>query len=130
MVTMSVIHGLPIYKSENCMSFATKMIELSNIYYLKRPYYRYSIKDIDELLEPYLFYEGQLERKEVLHPEYMEVLPKWTNFKEGIGLISCLLYRMVTKFNNIPKKVNAYEPMDMNYNAQDKNTLPYFNDEL
>ena len=50
MVTMPVIHGIKMKHAHNCMSFVGKILELSGAVQMDRPYYRYSIQEMDELL--------------------------------------------------------------------------------
>lgn len=62
MLTMPVIHGFRIYKSHNCMSFVARITELSGAVKMNKPYYRYSIKELDRLLNGYEYFEGNLKR--------------------------------------------------------------------
>lgn len=50
MVTMPVIHGIKIKHAHNCMSFVGKILELSGTVQMEKPYYRYNIQEMDELL--------------------------------------------------------------------------------
>lgn len=63
MMTMPIIHGFEIYKTYNCMSFTSKIIELTNIVALEKPYFKYSIKDIDKRLTKFECFEGYLVRR-------------------------------------------------------------------
>lgn len=63
MVTMPLLHGFRIFKSYNCMSFVSKIIEISDSVKLSKPYYKYSIEDIDVLLNEYFYFEKDLEKK-------------------------------------------------------------------
>ncbi len=57
MVTMPVLHGFMIRGAHNCMSFVGKVVALSGAVHLEMPYYRYDIRALDSLLEPYLYTE-------------------------------------------------------------------------
>lgn len=50
MITMPILHGIYIEKKHNCMSFTGKILEISNTVQLDKPFYKYNIKEIDELL--------------------------------------------------------------------------------
>ena len=73
MATMPVIGGFRIARAENCMSFTAQVISLSGCVPLKKPYWRYSIKDMDILLSNYELFEGRISKREQdCHPEYMQ----------------------------------------------------------
>ncbi|WP_295154003.1 hypothetical protein [uncultured Ruminococcus sp.] len=73
MATMPVIGGFRIARAENCMSFTAQVISLSGCIPLKKPYWRYSIKDMDILLSNYELFEGRISKREQdCHPEYMQ----------------------------------------------------------
>lgn len=73
MATMPLLHGVEIFKSENCMSFTARIIELSGLVKLNRPAYKYSIKDIDQLLTDHAVFEGKIRRlPSAEYREYME----------------------------------------------------------
>lgn len=63
MITMPVLHGFPISRTHNCMSFTAKIVALSGAVTLTKPYYRYSIRELDRLLQDYAFFEGNLKKK-------------------------------------------------------------------
>ena len=97
MITMSIFHGFKIYKSHNCMSFVSKIIELSNTVKMSRPYYKYNIKELDELLNDYLYNEDYYEKKKIETKEYMKHVGIITNTLYFIKLNSKLIYRMAVK---------------------------------
>ena len=71
MLTMPLFHGFRIYKAYNCMSFVGMIIKKSKAIDMKKPYYKYDIKEMDELLKGYEFYEGYLNKYNNYHKEYM-----------------------------------------------------------
>lgn len=72
MATMPLIGGFRIKGAENCMSFTAQIIELSGCAKLSKPYWRYSIKDMDGLLTGHEIFEGKVKkRKQDDHPAYM-----------------------------------------------------------
>ena len=81
MITMPILHGFRIYKAHNCMSFTARVIELSDAVKMDKPYYKYSIKEMDELLSEYILFEGYLKR--IDSAEYQKYMEKPTFF-EGI----------------------------------------------
>lgn len=74
MATMPILHGFEIYKAHNCMTFTAKAIQLSSAVKMKKPYYKYSIKDIDELLSDHAVFEGKICRK--TSPNYAQYMQK------------------------------------------------------
>ncbi len=73
MATMPLLHGFRIYKTHNCMSFAARVAELSGAIKLTKPYYRYSIKELDELLCGFPVFEGIIRREpSAEYQRYME----------------------------------------------------------
>ena len=94
MLTMGLLHGLPIYHAHNCMSFTAKLVELSGSVAMDRNYYRYDIKDMDELLQPYFYKEGYLKRKKTETPDYMERVPVFRQIGLMKKLNNELIFRM------------------------------------
>lgn len=101
MLTMPVFHGIEIYKAHNCMSFVSKVIELSNSVLMKKKYYKYDIKEIDEFLAPYFYKEYYLEKEEAKEEAKEDTYMKRDNLvlhlKYFFELNGKLLYRMVFK---------------------------------
>lgn len=99
MITMPIFHGIRIYKAHNCMSFVSKIIELSNTVKMKKKYYKYDIKEIDKLLDKYLLDEYYLE-KDKDDDAYMNRDGIILNLKKFFVLNGKLLYRMLFKRND------------------------------
>lgn len=97
MVTMSIFHGFKIYKAHNCMSFVSKIIELSDAVNISKPYYKYNIKEIDELLTEYLYKEELLEKKKIETKGYMNYVGLAKNILYFIKLNSKLIYRLIVR---------------------------------
>ncbi len=97
MATMPLLHGFRIYKSLNCMSFVSKIIELSNTVSLSKKYYKYSIKELDTLLTNYLYKEEYFYKKKILTKNYMNHVSLITNIKSFLILNGKLLYRIIFK---------------------------------
>ena len=97
MITMSFFHGFKIYKAHNCMSFVSKIIELSNTVNMSKPYYQYNIKEIDELLSEYLYKEDFFEKKKTETKDYMNYDGLIKNTLYFIKLNSKLIYRLMAK---------------------------------
>lgn len=94
MLTMPFIHGFEIYKAHNCMSFVGKIIELSKSVEMDKPYYKYNIPEMDELLEDYKYKEGYLKKKQEDY-EYMQKDDMVSNVKMFVGLNGELIKRML-----------------------------------
>lgn len=97
MITMSICHGFKIYKAHNCMSFVGKVIEMTNAVNMKKAYYKYNIKEMDELLSEYLFREEFFEKKKIETKEYMNYVGIIKNIVYFIKLNSRLIYRVIFK---------------------------------
>jgi hypothetical protein len=96
MITMPVFHGFQVYKAHNCMSFTAKIIELTEKVPLDRPYYKYSIKDLDQLLDSYKIFEGYLERKKSEgYQEYMKKPNTLEKITTSTKLILTLVKRLI-----------------------------------
>ncbi|MDE6619696.1 MAG: hypothetical protein K2K74_04230 [Lachnospiraceae bacterium] len=96
MLTMPFLHGFVIDGAHNCMSFAAKVVELSGAVRLAKPYYRYSIRELDELLKPYLYTERYFGDKETLATQrYMDKVPLGENIRMFLCLNGKLLRRMM-----------------------------------
>lgn len=97
MITMPIFHGFKIYKSHNCMSFVTKIIELSEVVNMSKPYYKYNIKEIDELLTKYQYMEDFFDKKKVEAKEYMHYVGLIKNILYFINLSGKLIYRLIVR---------------------------------
>lgn len=96
MLTMPILHGFKIYKTHNCMSFVSKIIELTNIVNMDKKYYKYNIKEIDMLLNSYFYKEYYLE-KDREDKEYMKSTSIYKNIKQFFILNVKLMYRLIFK---------------------------------
>ncbi len=96
MITMPFLHGFKVYKTHNCMSFTAKVVQLTGAVKLDKPYYKYSIKDLDKLLSQYQFFEGYLERKFSMgYSEYMQRYPFYKVIYTGANTIFTLSKRLL-----------------------------------
>ncbi|MBP3339625.1 MAG: hypothetical protein J6L69_09510 [Lachnospiraceae bacterium] len=96
MITMPFIHGFKIYKAHNCMSFTAKIIELSDCVQMDKPYYKYNIPEMDELLSKFKYKEGYLKKKQEDY-EYMQKESVVCNVKRFVELNGKLMGRMFWK---------------------------------
>lgn len=99
MITMSIIHGFKIYKAHNCMSFTSKIIEMSESIKMKNPYYKYNIKELDDLLEDYLYKEDYFKKEKIETKDYMKYIGPIKNTILFVKLNAKLLYRIIMKGN-------------------------------
>ena len=97
MMTMPIIRGFKIYKAHNCMSFVSEIIELSDTVNMSKPYYKYNIKEIDELLTDYLYKEDFFDKKEIETKGYMSYVGLIKNTLYFINLNCKLIYRLIAK---------------------------------
>lgn len=95
MITMPLLHGFLIPGAHNCMSFVGKIIELSGVTKLSRPYYRYNIREMDAILTPFLVKEGFLKKKVCAEDDfYMEKVGVSENIVQFIKLNYNLIKRI------------------------------------
>ena len=99
MITMSIIHGFKIYKAHNCMSFTSKIIEMSESIKMKNPYYKYNIKELDDLLEDYLYKEDYFKKEKIETKDYTKYIGPIKNTLLFVKLNAKLLYRIIMKGN-------------------------------
>lgn len=97
MITMPIFHGFKIYKSHNCMSFVSKIIELSGTIKMLKPYYKYNIKELDNLLIDYLYKEDYYKKKKIETVNYMSHIGFIRNIIYFVKLNGKLIYRMILK---------------------------------
>lgn len=99
MLTMPVFHGFEIYKTYNCMSFVSKIIELSNAVIMNKQYYKYNIKEIDALLSSFLYKEEYFSKQKEETKDYMQHVCIFKNIYSFLKLNTKLLYRLLLKRN-------------------------------
>lgn len=97
MATMSLFHGFRIYKTHNCMSFVSKILELSKSVNMTKKYYKYNIKDIDILLTDYKYREEYFYKTEIQNRDYMDNVSFINNVGMFFRLNGKLLYRIFSK---------------------------------
>lgn len=96
MITMPVIHGFMIPGTNNCMTFVSKIAELSGQVRVDKPFYRYNIKELDELLSEYFYFEGMLKRKDSEeYAEYMKKPSAAEYIRYGTKTVFTLAERMI-----------------------------------
>ncbi len=96
-ITMSILHGFKIYKAHNCMSFVSKIIELSDTINMSKAYYKYNIKEIDQLLTEYLYKEEFFDKNKIETKGYMNYVGLVKNTLYFINLNGKLIYRLIAK---------------------------------
>lgn len=102
MATMPILHGFRIYKANNCMSFTAKIIRLSGLVDMEKPYYKYSIEDMDKLLTEHIYFEGKLTRKASDNYEsYMRSFEPLKYISDMVKLVSKLVIRAMFMRNKI-----------------------------
>lgn len=97
MASMPLLHGFEIYKTYNCMSFTSKIIELSKSVPMTKKYYQYNIKEIDMLLSEYFYKEEYFYKSRVENAGYMDKIGILKNIGLFFKLNGKLLYRMIAK---------------------------------
>lgn len=102
MVTMTVFHGFYIYKTENCMSFVAKILEMTGAVRLERPYYRYLPAELVQLLSGYEYFEGELPADLEDHNHKFREISFIGKSAMNIKILLILVYRMLFK----PRKIS------------------------
>lgn len=97
MVTMPLLHGFLIYKAHNCMSFTARIIEMTGSVKMERPYYKYSIKAMDELLTDYLYNEGYYRKTKTEKPDYMDRVGIVHNAGAFFKVVGTLIGRIIRR---------------------------------
>lgn len=97
MATMSLFHGFRIYKAYNCMSFASKVLELSKSVPVTKKYYKYNIKDLDILLSDYKYKEKYFYKTKIQNKNYMNKVSFISNVIIFLKLNEKLLHRIFSK---------------------------------
>ena len=77
------------------MSFTARVLEMVESVKMNRPYYKYSIEDIDDLLSYFKYDEREFERKEIESPNYMRKINPLFNVGCFFRLNAVLLFRMI-----------------------------------
>lgn len=98
MLTMPLLHGFRVYKAHNCMSFVSKIIELTGAVKMDKKYYKYNIEEIERLLASYFYKETEME-KTVNDKNYMQKVGFLSNLRQFAGLNGKLIYRILFKRN-------------------------------
>lgn len=90
--------GYPVYKAFNCGEFIAKVIQQAGIK-LHKPYYQYTPKLFNELLEPYFLYEGTLDNTSTdgAEDDFFTYTPKKEYIVKTIYILRELLYRQLFK---------------------------------
>ena len=97
MATMSLSHGFRIYKALNCMSFVSKIIELSNSVSMRKKYYKYNIKELDILLSNYKYKEDYFYKTKIENKNYLDKVSFVSNILMFFKLNGKLLHRIFSK---------------------------------
>ena len=97
-LTMPIFHGFRIYKTYNCMSFCARVLSMTESVVLDKPYYKYTISELDDLLSEYFFEEKEFKREKVENEHYMRKIPLIYNIGAFIRLNAILLDRLLFKF--------------------------------
>ncbi len=97
MATMAIIHGFRIYKTHNCMTFVSKIIEMSKVVPMNKKYYKYNIKDLDKLLSDFFYKEDYYYNKKIENEHYFDKVGFISNVVMFFKLNGKLIHRMFTK---------------------------------
>ncbi|MBO4311110.1 MAG: hypothetical protein J5856_08620 [Lachnospiraceae bacterium] len=102
-LTMPLFHGFRIYKTYNCMSFCARALSMISAVTLEKPYYKYTIAELDELLSEYVYDEREFTREKIENEHYMRKIPLMYNIGAFVRLNVILINRLLFKFNQKEK---------------------------
>lgn len=97
MITMPIFHGFKVYKSHNCMTFVSKMLDMTDTIKLEKKYYKYSIKDLDLLLTNYLWKEEEFKKEKEENENYMNKISLIKNINLFLSLNIKLISRIIKR---------------------------------
>lgn len=97
MVTMTVFHGFSIYKTENCMSFVGRIIEMTGAVPFSKPCYKYLPEEFMVLLGRYEYFDGMMPADSADKKHRERRIGFWRKSVLNAGILLTLLYRMVFK---------------------------------
>lgn len=97
MVTMTVFHGFFIYKTENCMSFVGRILEMTGAVPFTKPYYRYLPEELIKLLSGYEYFDGRMPADSTDRNHRERTIGFWQKAVLNGRILLTLLYRMVFK---------------------------------
>lgn len=97
MVTMTVFHGFSIYKTENCMSFVGRILEMAGAVPFTKPYYRYLPEELIKLLSGYEYFDGRMPADSTDRNHRERTIGFWQKAVLNGRILLTLLYRMVFK---------------------------------
>ena len=98
MLTMQFLHGLPVYKAHNCMSFTAKIAALTGCVRLEKSPERYSLPELDALLQDHLYFEGSLPRRRSAgYRNYMRGFAPVKYLGDLCRLNGKLIFRLLTR---------------------------------
>ena len=95
MATMPLLGGVRVYKAFNCMSFVGLAVRLAACVPMAKPYYKYSIPDLDRLLQSFLFFEGELPKTTPEPPGYMQKPSLGEKLHTNTAALGTLAHRML-----------------------------------
>ena len=104
MATMPLFHGFRIYKAFNCMSFISKIIELSASVSMSKKYYKYNIKELDNILTKYTYDENYFYKTKNENKEYMKRVGFINNMFMFLRLNAKLIFRIIFKRGLVKKE--------------------------
>ncbi|MBQ8164885.1 MAG: hypothetical protein IJZ94_03630 [Clostridia bacterium] len=101
MITMPIFHGFKIYKAYNCMSFVSKIVELSDSVTMEEQYYKYNIKNLDVLLSKYFYKEEYFLKTKEATKDYMDYVSIFKNIWLFLKLNGKLIYRLIARGTDV-----------------------------
>lgn len=101
MITMPIFHGFELYKTYNCISFVGRILKEVKSIKMTKPFYKYTIQDIDELLTKHVHFEGMIDKDNKRIRGYMEKYGILTNLKVGRRTLGKLFVRLFKKHKTV-----------------------------
>ena len=117
MVTMTVFHGFSIYKTENCMSFVGKILEMTGAVTFSKPYYKYLPEEFIRLLSGYEYYDGMMPADSADKKHREREIGFWQKARLNARILLTLLYRMAFKARKGSGEHNGKDECKKDHNS-------------
>ena len=101
MMTMPIFHGFELYKAYTCISFVARILQEVKSIKLDKPFCKYSIQDIDKLLDKHKYFEGMIDKDDNHIKGYMDKLGFSTNLRVGARTLGKLFVRLFKRHRTV-----------------------------
>ncbi len=97
LITMPILHGFQPYKQYTCIGFTNEALARAGIVKFNKPTYKYTPKELEKILKPYLFLDGYISNgTDGLDDEYF----KPAGVKSAIIINALFVYECIYRLIN------------------------------